>query len=75
MMYSVDDTIEHKSIEGHGDAWSAFRACVILNAHELHNGRVWRYCVSPEVEPIPFEALSLPDWAWRALNKIIASNF
>jgi len=71
MSYKVIDTITNKTIEDHDGAHAAFRACVVLNAHELHNGRMWRYTVDPTVEPIPFEKLYLPDWALNALNKVI----
>lgn len=71
MSYKIIDTITNKTIEGQHGAHAAFRGCVVLNAHELKNGRVWRYAVEPPVEPIPFEKLHLPDWVLNALNKVI----
>jgi hypothetical protein len=71
MIYMIVDTITNKNIESQDSERNAFRACVILNAHELHNGRSWRYAVSPPVEPISFWELNLPMWAWRALTKVI----
>lgn len=71
MEYMIIDSITGACLERHRSARDAFRSCVVVNAHELHNGRVWRYTIEPTVEPIPFEKLYLPDWVLNALNKVI----
>jgi hypothetical protein len=56
-------------VEGHEHPEAAFRAMLILSAHEVRNGRVADFeivppvtCTLDEVRP------SLPDWAKEALG-------
>ena len=66
MEYKIKNA-EDKTIDQVNSSQIAYRSCVILNAHEIMNGRGWMYHVDPDIDPIPFEELNLPDWAIIAL--------
>ncbi len=56
------------AIETHSDPKAAMRACLIMGAHEILNGRVADY----RVEPPTFckaEELNLPNWVKEILFK------
>jgi hypothetical protein len=67
MRYTVINPVTGFRIESHMHPMHAFRACVVLNAHEVKNGRGWMYQVDPPCDPIEIEKLNLPSWVYDSL--------
>lgn len=59
-------------VEEHRSPKAAYRAAMILSAHEIKNGRVGNYCVEPPEMNMPtFEELDLPEWAYKVLTEAL----
>lgn len=57
-----------KWIETHENPKAAFRAALILAAHEIKNGRVGEYWVKPFVS-YTLDEIDLPDWVKEIMNQ------
>ncbi len=56
-------------VESHDTPRKAERAMMILSAHEVKNGRVAAYTITPPITiPSTVDELRLPDWALEALE-------
>jgi hypothetical protein len=67
MRYAIKNVSTGKKVEIHESSEAAYRACCIVNAHELAHKRPINYQVEPACEIVPFVELDLPDWALKAL--------
>lgn len=71
MSWKVIDKLQNnKVIESHTNHFAAFRAMMILTAHEVMNGRKAHYAVDPEMVQAAtptLDELKLPDWAYNAI--------
>ena len=57
------------TVESHDAPKAAYRAMMILSAHEIKNGRMANYRVEPMIViPYTIEELNLPLWAKKALG-------
>ena len=69
MKYRVKQPGRSETLEQHDNPYDAQRAVLILNAHEIKNGREPVYFVDPPTEVSRDWNLHLPDWAVEALKE------
>lgn len=70
-MWKIRDNRTGAYIEHHNSPRHAQHALMILTAHELKNGRVPDYTVTPRLmEPLTLAELQLPSWALTELKKV-----
>jgi hypothetical protein len=68
MRYAIKNVSTGEKIEIHESSLPAYRACCIVNAHELAYGRPINYQVEPACEIVPLAKLNLPNWALSCLT-------
>lgn len=69
--FKVVDTETGLAIEIQDTDWHAQRAAMILDAHELKNGRKTKYAVVPLLfKPYTFNELRLEGWVLEEFDKL-----